>query len=101
MSRPVFRFAALFAAAVLLSSQQKPLYQDPSAPLDRRVDDLVSRMTLEEKVGADDERRAGHRAARRAAVQLVERVPARRGAGGTRDRVPAGDRPGGDLGYRA
>jgi beta-glucosidase len=38
----------------LLSSagfaQQVPLYQDPAAPLDRRVDDLISRMTLEEKV---------------------------------------------------
>jgi beta-glucosidase len=44
------RFAVLILAAVSLSSQQRPLYQDPSAPLDRRVDDLISRMTLEEKV---------------------------------------------------
>ncbi len=28
-----------------------PVYLDPSAPLERRVDDLVSRMTLEEKTG--------------------------------------------------
>jgi beta-glucosidase len=45
--------AALFAAAILLSlssAQQKPIYSDPSAPIERRVDDLVSRMTLEEKV---------------------------------------------------
>jgi len=40
----------MFAAAVV-SSQQKALYQDPSAPLDQRVDDLISRMTLEEKAG--------------------------------------------------
>src|SRR5512141_356011 len=46
----MLRLAALLAVAILLSSQQKPIYQDPAAPLDRRVDDLVSRMTLEEKV---------------------------------------------------
>lgn len=32
-------------------AQTKPTYLDPTVPLDRRVDDLVSRMTLEEKVG--------------------------------------------------
>jgi beta-glucosidase len=41
------------ALAVLALAQAAPasaqLYRDPSAPLDRRVDDLVGRMTLEEK----------------------------------------------------
>src|SRR6266436_2107918 len=34
------------------SSAQAPLepYRDPSLPIEKRVDDLVSRMTLEEKV---------------------------------------------------
>ena len=32
------------------SGQTPPLYQDPSQPIAKRVDDLVSRMTLEEKV---------------------------------------------------
>ena len=50
MPKATFRYAILFAAAALLSSQQKPAYQDPSAPIERRVDDLISRMTLEEKV---------------------------------------------------
>lgn len=36
---------------ILLHGQQPAPYQDPSLPLERRVDDLVSRMTLEEKVG--------------------------------------------------
>jgi len=56
MSRPLFSF--LCAAALVLCAalpfcvgQQAALYQNPSAPLDKRVDDLVGRMTLEEKVG--------------------------------------------------
>jgi beta-glucosidase len=30
-------------------STEKPLYKDPSQPLEKRVDDLISKMTLEEK----------------------------------------------------
>jgi beta-glucosidase len=30
---------------------EKPLYKNPSYPVDQRIDDLISRMTLEEKVG--------------------------------------------------
>jgi len=32
------------------SGQAKPPYKDPNLPIEKRVDDLVSRMTLEEKV---------------------------------------------------
>lgn len=43
------------AAALLLGalscSERSPLYKDPSAPVEKRVDDLLRRMTLEEKVG--------------------------------------------------
>jgi beta-glucosidase len=42
-----------FVIAVALSCsscRQSALYKNPSAPLDRRVEDLLSRMTLEEKV---------------------------------------------------
>ncbi len=44
--------AALAAAAViaLAQAQQPPVYTNPSAPLDQRVNDLVRRMSLEEKV---------------------------------------------------
>ena len=37
-----------FVAAALFG--QEPLYKNPAAPIERRVDDLLSRMTLEEKV---------------------------------------------------
>jgi beta-glucosidase len=30
---------------------EKPLYLDPGQPLDKRVEDLLGRMTLEEKIG--------------------------------------------------
>lgn len=31
-------------------NRQKDVYEDPSAPLEKRVNDLLSRMTLEEKI---------------------------------------------------
>jgi beta-glucosidase len=55
MKRPTtFPAAAVLAASALLASaalaqEPKPAYLDSAQPLDRRVDDLVSRMTLEEK----------------------------------------------------
>jgi beta-glucosidase len=41
--------AALFSATALALAQP-PLYRNPDAPMEKRVDDLVSRMTLEEKI---------------------------------------------------
>jgi beta-glucosidase len=47
------RQAALLCTASIaaLLAQQAPLYKDPRAPMEKRVDDLVSRMTLDEKIG--------------------------------------------------
>ena len=39
------------AIAVSCSGDGIPVYKDASAPVGRRVDDLLGRMTLEEKVG--------------------------------------------------
>ena len=41
----------LAAAALAQSSGKTPIYQDPAQPIRARVDDLMSRMTLKEKVG--------------------------------------------------
>lgn len=44
-------FLAAGAIAVGASARQaEPLYKDKSAPVDQRVDDLLGRMTLHEKV---------------------------------------------------
>ena len=50
--------STLFLATTLLSSavaiarapHEQPLYKDPTAPVEQRVEDLLARMTLEEKI---------------------------------------------------
>jgi beta-glucosidase len=44
----VFNICLIFVSPA--QTQTKPAYLDPTLPIDRRVDDLVSRMTLEEKI---------------------------------------------------
>jgi beta-glucosidase len=46
-------FAAIFygSFAAAQNDPSKPVYLDPSQPIDVRVNDLISRMTLKEKVG--------------------------------------------------
>jgi beta-glucosidase len=44
------QFWAALALAAPLWSQSVPVYRNPDAPLEKRVEDLLSRMTLEEKV---------------------------------------------------
>ncbi|MBQ2460436.1 MAG: glycoside hydrolase family 3 C-terminal domain-containing protein, partial [Bacteroidaceae bacterium] len=51
LSNKQFFFAFVLTAAMTCPSQgrQKSKYQDPSLPVEKRVDDLMSKMTLEEK----------------------------------------------------
>ncbi|MDE6399678.1 MAG: glycosyl hydrolase, partial [Muribaculaceae bacterium] len=42
--------AVTMACGVTAAQAQKPVYLDPDAPLEKRVEDALSRMTLEEKV---------------------------------------------------
>ena len=76
-------------------------FRNPDLPLEQRVDDLLGRLTLDEKVSLMIERAAARRAARDPGVPLVERGPARRRARGPGHRLPAGDRPRRDLGHGA
>jgi beta-glucosidase len=46
----LFTFPALLLASSILSSQSLPTYKDPKAPVESRVQDLISKMTLEEKI---------------------------------------------------
>src|SRR5678809_1278132 len=51
---PTRRLLACVAAALLLTNTvafARPVYPDPSVPIDKRVDDLMSHMTLDEKIG--------------------------------------------------
>jgi beta-glucosidase len=56
-SKPATRFLVilLFSASTLLAqgsaAAAKPLYLDPAQPIEVRVNDLMSRMTLKEKIG--------------------------------------------------
>lgn len=44
-------FCVLHSGQAKNETPARPVYLDPSAPLEKRVDDLLGRMTLEEKVG--------------------------------------------------
>src|SRR5262249_24769001 len=48
-TRAVLAVAILSTLGLTACSQSTPLYRDPSAPVDRRVADVLGRMTLEEK----------------------------------------------------
>src|SRR3954469_25009394 len=41
---------ALFCVSLWAQETERPAYKDPQLPVEQRVNDLVSRMTLQEKV---------------------------------------------------
>ena len=90
--------AALACAPAVLRAQQPSFpFQDRTLPIDKRIDDLVSRMTLEEKASQHGQPHARHPPARRARVQHLVRGAPRRRRRRLRHGVPAGDRAGGHL----
>src|SRR5437588_9825995 len=50
-SRAKAALLGLALVAATASAQARAPYLDPTLPVERRIDDLLSRMTLEEKVG--------------------------------------------------
>ena len=46
-----FLFLGLVPALVAQTAGEEPVYLNPNEPVERRIDDLMSRMTLKEKVG--------------------------------------------------
>lgn len=40
----------IFTGMMKINKDDKPVYKDSAAPIDQRVNDLLSRMTLEEKI---------------------------------------------------
>ena len=68
----VFLCAALWQASFAQQASGPPSYKDPSLPLEQRVNDLVSRMTLEEKVSQLTACGGCRSAAGHTGVQLVE-----------------------------
>ncbi len=49
-TRPIFLSLLLLTLCASLGAQEAPKYKNPRLPVDERVGDLLSRMTLEEKV---------------------------------------------------
>ena len=49
--RKISMLVAIATLPVSLRAQEIPIYRDASKPLEERIDDALSRMTLEEKVG--------------------------------------------------
>jgi beta-glucosidase len=47
----IFVIVSVILCAPLAGQQQSPAYKNPSLPIAKRVEDLLSRMTLDEKVG--------------------------------------------------
>ena len=76
-------------------------FRDPSLPIEQRVNDLVSRLTLEEKVAQTHGPRHRDPAPRHPRVQLVERRPARHRALRLCDHVSPGHRQRGHVGCAA
>lgn len=89
MKSRVLHFAAsaalglcLVAATSVVSAKKPstPVYKDPSAPIEKRVDDLLSRMTLEEKIMQLNQYGLGKSSVENNLGEKVKAVPAEAGS---------------------
>ncbi|MDD4819384.1 MAG: glycoside hydrolase family 3 N-terminal domain-containing protein [Flavobacteriales bacterium] len=51
MKKQIIAIGIALACTACSNSEDKMIYKDPSSPVSERVEDLLSRMTLEEKIG--------------------------------------------------
>lgn len=89
MKNRVLHFAAsaalglcLVAATSVVSAKKPstPVYKNPSAPIEKRVDDLLSRMTLEEKIMQLNQYGLGKSSVENNLGEKVKAVPAEAGS---------------------
>lgn len=76
-------FVAYTLVLLLLAScsaDQSPLYQDASAPIEKRVEDLLSRMTLEEKILQLNQYTVGRNDNINNIGEIAEKIPAEIGS---------------------
>ncbi|GAA2818022.1 hypothetical protein GCM10020220_002740 [Nonomuraea rubra] len=79
---------------------QQPPFRDPAAPLRDRIDDLMSRLTLDEKVGLLHQYQAPVERLGLGAFRTGTEALHGLGLARPRHRLPAGHRAGLDLGPR-
>ena len=92
--------AAVLTMSLTIAGQGTPaVYLDPAQPIDRRVDDLISKLTLAEKALAARHHRAGHRAAESSRHEWLEPEPPRHRMDQADHDVSRADRHGVDVGY--
>ena len=48
--KQILMSAILFSASASVEAQNMPVYLDESKPVEQRIDDALSRMTLDEKI---------------------------------------------------
>ena len=84
---------ALLAGSLRAQTASQPPYLNTALPFEQRVDDLVGRMTLEEKASQLVNQAPRHPAPQRSRLRLVERSPARRRQLRHRYRFPRAHRP--------
>ena len=87
----------LLLTASCSEKQQDYPFRNPDLPLEERIDDLLSRLTPEEKIGQMMNVTPAIERLGNPDLRLVERGSSRRGSCRTCDRIPASDRHGGYL----
>ena len=96
-----FGLAAALVPVCYAAADPLPLYRDPAQQLDRRVDDLVQRLSSDEKIALLSTSAPAMPRLGIPALQRLQSEPARRRLDAADDDVPGPDRDGCDVGPAA